>query len=41
MTAEIYQNERRSSYEGKLGKLTFLVYAKVRKKVGIFLYDVT
>jgi len=41
MTAEICQKESRSSYEGKLGKLTFLLYAKVREKVGIFLHDVT
>ena len=41
ITAKICQNERRSYYEGKFGKLTFLLYAKVREKVGIFLHDVT
>lgn len=40
MTAETCQNERRSTYEGKLGKLTFLSYAKVREKAGTFLHDV-
>jgi hypothetical protein len=41
MIAEICQHERRSSNEGKLGKLTFRLYAKVRgKKVSIILHDV-